>query len=149
MKIVNKTWSRNYEALEEYEAGVVLTGAETKSLYGGRAKLETAYVRIKDGQAWLKNMEIFKYAFDGSREYNPTRSRRLLLNKRELLRWETKMASEPRLTVIPLNCYTKGRHIKLTIALVRGRTDTQKRKLEKEKKIKRSQERMMKEYTKR
>ncbi len=148
MKIVNRNWSRNYEALEEYEAGVSLTGSETKSLYEGRAKLDGAYVRIKEGQAWLRNMEIYRYKYNGSGEYDPMRPRRLLLHKRELLRWETKMAGEPRLTIIPISCYTKGRTIKLTIALARGRTDTKKRKLEKAAKVQRSQEQMAKEYMK-
>ncbi|MFW5704054.1 MAG: SsrA-binding protein [Patescibacteria group bacterium] len=148
MKIVNKIWTRSYEQIEEYEAGVVLTGAEYKSLYEGRAKLEAAYVKIKGDEAWLYNMEIFKYRFDGSLEYEPTRIRKLLLNRREILRWQTKMASEPRLTIIPTACYSKGPKIKVRIALVRGRTNTQKRRLERDAKVKRAQEREAKSYMK-
>lgn len=149
MKIINKIWTRNFELIEELEAGIALTGAEAKSLFDGRAKLEAAYVKLKNSEAVLRNMEIFRYAFDGSPDYDPFRPRKLLLNKKEILRWETKIASEPRLTIVPLSCYNKGRKIKVKIGLVRGRNDTQKRKLERGKEIKLKQLREAREWMKR
>lgn len=149
MKVAHKTWFRNYEAVEELEAGIVLTGAEAKSIGEGRVKLEAAYVKIKNGEAFVRNMEVFRYSYASMREYDPFRPRKLLLNKKEIIRFETKMASQPSLTIIPTATYRKGRHIKLKIALVRGRTDTEKRKLEKAKEVKRKQEKEAKEYMKR
>jgi SsrA-binding protein len=148
MKIHNKTWLRNYQPIEEVEAGIVLTGAEAKSLQQGRGKLEAAYVKISRGEAWLRNMEIFRYEYAAALEYDAFRPRKLLLNKKEILRWETKMASQPGLTIVPTACYSKGNKIKVNIALVKGRTDTQKRKVEKAKEIKRKQEKEIKEYLK-
>lgn len=148
MKIVNKTWTRNFELIEELEAGIALTGAETKSLFAGRGKMEAAYIKIKNSEGVLRNMEIFRYQFDGTPDYDPFRPRKLLLHKKEILRLETKMASEPRLTIIPISCYTKGRKIKVAIGLVRGRNDTQKRKLEKSKEMKLKQLREAREWMK-
>lgn len=149
MKVVHKTWFRNYEAVEELEAGIVLNGAEAKSMIEGRVKLEAAYVKLKNGEAFIRNMEVFRYSYATIREYNPFRERKLLLNKKEIIRFETKMASQPSLTIIPVAVYKKGRHIKVKIVLARGRTDTEKRKLEKNKEVQRKQEKEAKEYMKR
>lgn len=148
MKVINKTWYRNYEAVEELEAGIVLTGAEAKSTFDGRIKLEAAHVKISNGEAWLHNAEIFKYQYDGSQEYDAGRRRKLLLNRKEIIRWETKIHSQPGLTIVPVSCYTKGRKIKMKLALVRGRKETEKRRLEKGKEIQRKQEQELKNYIK-
>lgn len=147
MKVFNKTYTRNYEEIESFEAGIALTGAEAKSLSQGRAKFEQAYVKLVDDQPWLLNAEIFRYKYAFG-TYNPIRRRKLLLHKKEILRLRMKLQSGGNLTIVPVSCYNKGRTFKLKVALVRGRKDTQKRKLEKGKKIKRDQEKMMKEYMK-
>lgn len=146
--IYNKTFRRNYEEVESLEAGIVLTGAEAKSLFHGKAKLEAAYVKIVGYEAFLINAEIFRYQF-ACGEHDPTRRRKLLLNKKEILRLKTKIQSVGNLTIVPVSCYNKGRKFKVKVALVRGRKDTQKRKLEKGKKMQRDQERMVKEYMRR
>lgn len=148
MKVVNKTWFRDYESIEDVEAGVVLTGAEAKSVYDGRIKLEAAHVKVADGEVWLHNAEIFKYQFDGSKEYDPARKRKLLLNKKEIIRWQTKIQSQPGLTMVPTECYTKGNRIKIKVALVKGRKETEKRRREKTKDIELKQKRELKEYIK-
>jgi SsrA-binding protein len=147
MKVFNKTFSRNFEEVESFEAGIALTGAEAKSVSEGRIKLEQAYVKIIDRQPWLINAEIFKYKY-ASGEYEATRRRKLLLHKKEITRLLTKIQSGGNLTIVPVSCYNKRRTFKLKIALVRGRKDTQKRRLEKDKKVKRDQEKMVKEYMK-
>lgn len=149
MKVTNRTWFRDYEAIEDLEAGIVLTGAEAKSVYEGKIKLEAAHVKIAKGEVWLHNAEIFKYQFDGNKEYDPARRRKLLLNRKEIIRWETKMQSQPGLTMVPTECYTKGNRIKIKIALVKGRKETEKRRQEKNKKIVRKQEQELKNYMKR
>ncbi len=148
MKVSNKTWLREFTPIEEMEAGVVLTGAEAKSAMEGRIKLEASFVKIREHEPFLINTEIFKYRFDGSLDYNPTRSRKLLLNAREILRLETKIASNPGLTIVPVSMYSRGRHIKVKIALVKGKKETEKRRLERNKEVKRQQEREAKDYIK-
>ncbi|MCX7996957.1 MAG: SsrA-binding protein [Patescibacteria group bacterium] len=145
MRIVNKTWQRNFSLIEDIEAGIVLTGAEAKSIMQGRMKLEGAYVKLTDDGPVLVNAEVYRYQYNGDREYNPLRRRKLLLNKKEILRLKSKMASTPGLTIVPITCYPKGRKIKLSIALVKGRIDTEKRRLEKAKEIKRKQQKEIKE----
>lgn len=145
MRVANKTWHRNFQMIEELEAGVVLTGPEVKSILEGRVKLEAAYVKFTPEGPVLVNAEVYRYRFDGSRDYDPYRRRRLLLNKKEILRWKTKLDSLPGLTIVPTACYSKGRKIKLSLALVKGRIDTEKRRLEKAKEIKRKQEKEIKE----
>jgi SsrA-binding protein len=148
MKVTNRTWQREFIPIEEVEAGVVLNGSEAKSAHEGRIKLEASYVKIKRHEVFLLNTEIFRYKFNGNKEYNATRERKLLLKRKEILRLESKMASSPRLTIVPIAMFSEGRLIKVKIALVSGRNDTQKRKLEKGKEIQRKQQKEMKEYMK-
>lgn len=148
MKIFNKYFRRSYEKFETFEAGIELTGSEVKSILEKRIKLEGSYVKVIGREAFLVNASIYKYKYNSDEEYDEKRKRRLLLKKKELIKIKTKLQSSPGLTVIPLSCYNKGRYIKLEIALARGRKDTEKRRLEKHKKIKRAQERELKEHLK-
>lgn len=145
MKIINKKFYRNYEEIESFEAGIVLTGAEVKSAKSGGIKLDDSYVKILSDGLYLINANIAKYKFDSQKNYNPTRPRKLLLKKKEILKIAVKMKASG-LTIAPKSCYNKGDLLKLEIALVRGRKDREKRKLEKQRDIKREEERKMKEY---
>ena len=148
MKIINRKFGREYQELEKYEVGVVLTGAEVKSIRSGRLRLDDAYVRIMaDGGAYLINADIPIYEFARNPNYEAKRTRKLLLHKRELTRIKTKIASGG-LTLAPKSCYNKGPLIKLEIALVKGRRDLEKRKLEKKRDIKINEQREAKEYMK-
>ncbi len=148
MKIINRKFNREYREIERFEAGVALTGSEVKSIRSGRLKLDDAFVRIMgDGGAYLINAEIPIYEFARGPNYESKRTRKLLLHKRELTRIRTKMASGG-LTLAPKSCYNKGPLIKLEIALVKGRKDLEKRKLEKQRDIKRNEKREAKEYLK-
>lgn len=146
MKIINKKAKRDYEILEKYEAGIVLTGAEVKSVKQGRIKLEDAFVRVKEDGVFLVNSFIAPYSFADNRDYDPRRERRLLLHKKEILRLITKMRGSRGLTVIPLSCYTKRGLIKFEIALARGRKKFEKQRVEKEREIKREIDREIKKY---
>lgn len=148
MKIVNRKFNRDFEEVESFEAGIVLTGAEVKSTKQGGIRLEDSYVKILEDGPYLINAEIYKYKYDGSDDYDSRRSRKLLLNKDEIMRIRTKLSSSRGLTLVPILCYNKGSRVKLKIALVRGRRDVEKRKLEKAKTIKRSIDRELKEYVK-
>jgi SsrA-binding protein len=147
MKIINRKFHRDYKEIEKYEAGIVLTGAEVKSIRAGGLRIDDAFVRIMDNGIFLINADIPAYQFASNDSYESKRSRKLLLHKKELLKLRVKMASGG-LTLAPVSCYNKGPHIKLEIALVKGRKDIEKRKLEKRRDIKLEQEREAKEFIK-
>ena len=102
MKIINHKYNREYEQVERYEAGIVLTGAEVKSVRGGGLRLDEAFVKIVDGQPLLMNAEIPKYRFAAQENYDPKRSRKLLLHKKELIRLQTKIRGSGGLTIVPI-----------------------------------------------
>ena len=145
MKIINRKFHRNYREIEKYEAGIVLTGAEVKSIRAGGLRIDDAFVRIMGSEVYLINAEISIYKFARNDTYESKRSRKLLLHKKELLKLKIKMVSGG-LTLAPVSCYNKGHHIKLEIALVKGRKDIEKRKVEKQRDIKIREEREIKEY---
>lgn len=147
MKIINRKFHREYREIEKYEAGIVLTGAEVKSIRAGGLRIDDAFVRIMGSEVYLINAEIPIYQFARNNTYEAKRTRKLLLHKKELLKLKVKMASGG-LTLAPVSCYNKGPHIKIEIALVRGRKDIEKRKIEKKRDVKIREEREMKEYVK-
>lgn len=148
MKIYNRKFSRNYQEIEKYEAGVILNGTEVKSIRQGRIKLEDAYVKILGDEVYLINAQIPLYQYSQNIAYDPSRMRKLLLHKKEIIRLKTKIASNPGLTIVPISCYNKNNLIKLEIALARGRKDVEKRKLERKRDIEREEEKEAKEYIK-
>lgn len=148
MKIINRNYTREYQELEKFEAGISLTGGEVKVVKGGGIKLEGSFVKITDSGAQLMNAQIPAYQYAKKEDYDPKRSRKLLLHREELERLKGKIASSPGLTIIPVSCYNKGALIKLEIALAKGRKDIEKRKIEKKKEIEKSQKREAKEYLK-
>lgn len=148
MKIINRKFNREYQEIEKYEAGIVLTGPEVKSIRAGRMNLDDAFVRILESGPYLINAQIQPYEFAKNDGYDSKRSRKLLLSKKELLRLKTKILGGGALTLAPISCYNKGRLIKLEIALAKGRKDIEKRKLEKNRDIKINQKREAREYMK-
>ena len=149
MKITNRKFHREYQEIEKYEVGISLTGPEVKSIRAGRMSLDDAFVKIFESGPYLINAQIQAYEFAKNDSYDPKRSRKLLMHKKELLRLKVKIAGGGALTLAPIACYNKGRLIKLEIALARGRKDLEKRKLEKKRDIKRNEKREAKEYIKR
>jgi len=136
MNIVNKKAFHNYQVLERFEAGVVLTGAEVKSLRDGRCNLKDSYVKILDEQLWLVNTDIPRYKYDGSSDYDSTRSRKLLIKKKELIYLQSKM-KQGNLTLIPLRIYLKGNIFKVEVGLARGKKIHEKRQEEKKRDMER------------
>lgn len=145
---MNRKFHREFQELEKYEAGVVLYGAEVKSIRDGRIKLDDAFVKILGSEAYLVNAQIPLYEYARIPGYDIKRTRKLLLHKKELIRLKTKIASGGSLTLAPVSCYNKGNLIKFEIALVKGRKDIEKRRLEKKRDIERQEKREVKEWMK-
>ncbi len=140
MRILNRRAKHDYYLFESFEAGVSLTGAEVKSIKQGRADLSSAFVRIRDGETWLVGANIPIYGPSSPEGYDPLRTRKLLLHKRELVSLGTKTRQE-RLTLVPLSLYTKGRLVKVQVALARGKKKYEKREAKRRKDIERETER--------
>jgi len=124
----NKKGLFNYEILEKKEAGLVLTGAEVKSVKNGQINLKGSYITIKGGEVFLIGAHIspYKPAYGKQKDYTPTQDRKLLLHKKEIDRLQGKMTSEG-LTIIPISVYTKSNLIKVEIGLAKGKKKYEKR----------------------
>ncbi len=125
MRIVNRTARYEYDILEKFEVGIDLLGPEVKSVREGKASLNEAFVHIRDNQAYLTNAHIHPYQ-NSVETIAPTRSRKLLLHKKELISLATKAATSS-LTIIPLALYNKGNLFKVEIALAKGKKKWDKR----------------------
>jgi len=141
----NKQARFDYEILETFEAGLVLSGQEVKSIRQGQASLKGSHVTIdKNREAFLINASVPAYKMAGKlTNYQPDRSRKLLLRKKEIDYLAGKL-QQTGLTLAPLSLYTKGRNIKLEIALVKGKKKADKRKSIKEREEKRQIQRLLK-----
>jgi SsrA-binding protein len=126
MKVYNRRARFDYYLLERLEVGIVLTGAEVKSVKKNKIKLRESFVRLASEGAFLVNAHIPPYKFADNRAYEPTRSRKLLLHKREILSLAKKIEGK-NLTLVPVSCYTKKGKIKLEVALARGKRKWDKR----------------------
>ncbi len=123
----NKKARFDYEILDTYEAGITLSGQEVKSVRAGRANLVGSFVAIKPDGAFLLNAQIPPYQpKNAPTDYDPARTRKLLLNQQEL-KFLLGKSKEGGLTVVPLSLYNKGRHIKVAIALARHKKKSDKR----------------------
>jgi len=140
MKIVNKKATFDYEILDRFEAGIVLSGQEVKSLRSGHAKLEGSFVRILGNEAYLINAQIFPYIYARPEGYDPKKTRKLLLHRRELISIKSKIESA-NLTLIPIGWYTKGPLVKLEVGLARGKKQYEKREKKRREELKRELER--------
>ncbi|MBC7195727.1 MAG: SsrA-binding protein SmpB [Deferribacterales bacterium] len=137
MKILaqNKKAFHDYEIIENFEAGIELKGTEVKSCKSGKVNLRDSFVKIKDGEAFLLNAHISEYEKGNISNHEPTRTRKLLLHKREINRLIGK-AQEKGLTIIPLKIYLKKNLVKVEIALAKGKQAHDKRNTIKEKDLK-------------
>ena len=147
MKLINKNKKAyfDYEILEEFTSGIMLTGSEIKSVRKGSVNLKGSYISILNGEALLKNTNISKYPFDQTQDYDPFRTRKLLLNKREINKLNSKLNTQG-VSVIPLFIGLEGRLAKLQIALVRGKKQHDKRETIKGREDKRKMDRLVKSY---
>ena len=141
MKVKNKKAFFNYKLEpERVEAGISLTGGEAKALRTGRFDFSNAHARILDGEIYLVNVNI---PIEGKKDYNPTRSRKLLLHRKEIVFLETKM-KQRKLTLVPISLYTKRRLVKVELALGKGKRKFEKRQTIKKRDINREIEKEMK-----
>ncbi len=136
----NRRARHDYEFEETYEAGLVLTGPEVKSLRSGRASLAEAYARVTDGEAWVENLHIPPYSHADQRSYDPRRRRKLLLHRDEIERLIGK-TQERGLTLVPLRLYFRRGVAKLELGLGRGRRKYEKRQVIAEREHRREMER--------
>lgn len=123
----NKKATYNYEVLETFEGGLVLSGHEVKAIKEKKVNFEGAYVIIRGGEAFLVGTSISPYQVKNTSEkYDPDRPRKILLSKKELQKLENEDKKKG-LTLIPISLYNKGTKIKLEFALARGKKKSDKR----------------------
>ncbi len=140
----NKRAHFDHELLETFEAGLVLLGTEVKSIRNGRAKLDGGYIIIRGGEAYLVGASIPAFQpINTGKSYDPERPRKLLLKEKELQKLDLQTERQG-LTAIPLSLYNKGRHIKLSFAIARGKKKADKRESIKARDVKRDIERTLK-----
>ena len=146
MKILakNKKAFHEYEILETFEAGIALQGTEVKSVKNGQINLRDAYVKIKNEEALLISCHIAHYEQGNRANHEETRTRKLLLHKKEILKLLSKV-NEQGLSIIPLKIYLKGNYVKLEIGLARGKKKYDKRETLKRKEQEREAQRALKQ----
>lgn len=126
----NREAYHNYHILDTYECGIALTGTEVKSIREGRCTLKDAYGQIRQGEAWLLNAHISPYSHGNRENHEPTRTRKLLLNRSEIERLAGKV-QEKGLTLVPTKMYLKKGRVKVELAVAKGKKLYDKRETEK------------------
>ena len=146
MKVVatNRKARHDYHILDTYEAGVVLTGSEIKSVRAGRVNLRDSYVAVREGELWLLNCHIAPYDQASRLNHEPRRERKLLMHRRQIDRL-ARDVQEPGHTVVPLRVYLKNNRAKVEIALARGKRQYDKRQAIAKRETERQIRRVMKD----
>lgn len=125
--IENRKAYFNYSIEDTYEAGIELTGAEVKSIRGGNGNINSAFCVVRGGEAFILGMHIPPYQLKNTSEgYDPDRTRKLLLSKKEIKKLGEKDDIKG-LTLVPLSVYSKGPYIKVSVAIARGKRTIDKR----------------------
>lgn len=137
---VNRRARHDYLIEETFEAGIVLTGSEVKALRDGKANLKDSYGRIDRDEVWLFNAHISPYGPASKFGHEPTRSRKLLLHRREIERLHSKV-KERGFTLVPLRLYFKGGRAKVELGLARGKKLYDKRHAIRDREVKREMDR--------
>jgi SsrA-binding protein len=122
----NRKAFHDYHILETFEAGIVLVGTEVKAIREGSANLRDSFARVEDGEVWLYNVHINPYSHRGYSDHEPTRRRKLLLHRQEIRKLIGKTV-EKGLTLVPTRLYFKSGHVKVALALARGKQAHDKR----------------------
>ena len=126
MEILNRKARHNYFVEEEYECGIVLKGTEIKSIRGGSCNIGDSYVHIRRGELFVLNMFIGAYKEGNIFNHSETRTRKLLMHKREIMKLDNKVKLEG-YTLIPLKLYLKDNKAKILLGLCKGKKDYDKR----------------------
>jgi len=144
VNIKNKRATFDYELVETFVAGIVLTGTEIKSLRLGKASLVDTYCFFEKGELWVRNMHIAEYFYGTYNNHNARRDRKLLLNRKELHKL-LRLTRETGFTIIPIRLFINEKGLaKLVIAAAKGKKEYDKRQSLKEKEDKRDMDRMFK-----
>jgi len=136
MEINNRKAKYDYQIFETIEAGIVLTGTEIKSIRNGKANLKDSYATIKNGEAIIINMHISHYDKGNIFNHDETRTRKLLLHKKEILKLRDKIKMEG-YTLVPIKLYFKGGIAKILLGVAKGKKNYDKRESIKQKDIER------------
>ena len=137
MEIVNRKAKFDYQIISEIEAGIVLTGTEIKSIRNGKANIKDWYGIIKDNEVFLLNMHISQYEQGNIFNHDETRTRKLLLHKKEILKLNDAIRLQG-YTLVPLKLYFKKNKAKILLGLCKGKKTYDKRETIKERDIKRN-----------
>lgn len=140
---VNRKARHEYTILQTIEAGIVLQGTEVKSLRAGKANLVDSYASIERGEVWLISAHISEYTQGNINNHEPTRSRKLLLNRNEIRKLTSKV-NEKGLTLIPLRLYFKNGKVKVELGLAQGKKVYDKRETIAKRDFDREQQRRIK-----
>jgi SsrA-binding protein len=122
----NRKAFHDFHILETFEAGIVLVGTEVKAIREGSANLRDSFARLEDGEIWLYNVHINPYTHRGYSSHEPTRKRKLLLHRREIRKLIGKVV-EKGLTLVPTRLYFQNGHVKVALALAKGKQAHDKR----------------------
>jgi SsrA-binding protein len=141
MKKINRKAKFNYKLLDSFEAGIVLNGAEVKAIRNGQVDISNSYAKIVNNEAYLINANI---PVSGKKDYSPTRTRKLLLHKDEIISIKTDIKAK-KLTLVPTKVYTKHNLVKVELALAKPKRQFQKKESIKKRDIERDLERELKE----
>jgi SsrA-binding protein len=144
MDIRNRSAYHEYFIDAKYDAGIVLLGTEVKSLRSGRASFNDAYCQVHKGEIWLKSLHIGEYSHGTVNNHDPLRDRKLLLQKREIKKIESKL-KEKGYTLVPLRIYLNDKNlVKIEIGLAKGKKLHDKRESIKQKDVEREMKRFLK-----
>lgn len=145
--VTNRAAFHEYLISDKYEAGIALTGTEVKSVLAGRVQLKESYVAVRDGEAWLFNAHISPYSHGNRENPDPTRTRKLLLHRREIDRLE-QSATMQGMTLVVTRVYIKNGRVKLEVGVAKGKKLYDKRETEMRRTIDRETRAQLKERNK-
>jgi SsrA-binding protein len=140
----NKKAFHEYHIFETYQAGIVLSGTEIKSIRAGRVNLKDGFAKIEDGEVWLYNSHISPYDMGNRYNHEPERKRKLLLTKQEIRKLNGKM-KESGYTIVPLKLFLSNGWAKIDLGLAKGKKLYDKREAKAQKDVKREMDRAIKE----
>ncbi|MEJ7911908.1 MAG: SsrA-binding protein [Chitinophagaceae bacterium] len=145
MEIKNRSAYYEYYIDDKYVVGMMLLGTEVKSLRAGKASFNDSYCLFQQGELWLKSMHIAEYSHGTVNNHDPLRDRKLLLNKREIKKWENRLKKEKGYSIVPLRLFMNDKNlIKLEIGLGKGKKLHDKRESIKQKDTEREMKRFIK-----
>lgn len=145
IEINNRKAKFDYEIVETIEVGIVLTGTEVKSIRNGQAQLKDSYAIIRNNEAYLLNMHISEYKEGNIFNHDETRTRKLLMHKREIKKLNDKIKIEG-YTIVPLKMYFVKNHVKVLLGIAKGKKNYDKREAIKKRDIDREIRKNMKNY---